>query len=167
VTEFERKPRVDLNTLFRKSNRARLSGVTKSYSPRHARANGSENSPGTPSSLSRFTSGYHTPSPARRRRDSTPLGDTRIVIDTNGPRAWDRNDWKLLDACLTDERLAIAEQRGDESGAMAEPDVVELDEVIDRFIEFMGGQQVIDGMGSTWTRFVKFYHLSVRKGFWR
>ncbi|KAI0318078.1 hypothetical protein OF83DRAFT_1282963 [Amylostereum chailletii] len=177
VPEDQRKrSRPSLDSIFRKSRRSSLSnsGIVKS-SPRPRQAargvvvNGHVIMPGSPSmtlpqllheaesdigtpardSHPLAHDDYRTPSPghgARRTQDAT------IVIDMDGPREWNRNDWKLLDACFTDERLEVAARWGDKTGGMGDVDAVELDDVVDRFVDFMGGQDVIDSLGLSWTR---------------
>ncbi|KAI0030080.1 hypothetical protein K488DRAFT_88087 [Vararia minispora EC-137] len=134
VTEIKRKPPLDLDKLFRKSNRSRLSsaGITKARRP--------------PPPL-RTPSPSPSPSPA-----SSSHSDTRVLIDTRGPRAWAREDWKLLDACLTDERLSLAERQGDTPGSLADADTISLADVVARFLDFIGGDDVLRALGPTWTR---------------
>ncbi|KAI0353411.1 hypothetical protein OH77DRAFT_1427485 [Trametes cingulata] len=81
---------------------------------------------------------FETPAP-RQRVHSRPL------FNPNGPRSWDKDDWKLLDACFTDERLALGSHKRPLGEAVLAPvDDVELDRVVDRFLEQTGGVPVED-----------------------
>ncbi|KAI0065311.1 hypothetical protein BV25DRAFT_1822469 [Artomyces pyxidatus] len=93
---------------------------------------------------------FRTPSPALGRQYE-PSGST-VVIDTDGPRDWTKDDWKILDACFTDARLEIGERWGGENGVLGDVDLVALDDVVDRFVELMGGPDVITALGPSWTR---------------
>lgn len=104
-------------------------------------------------------------SPARSRRGSTALSDVGSPIkasnfglgftyessDLPGPREWVKADWKLLDSCFTDERYDLGEEQGLEAGCLACVDDINLQSVIDRFVEFMGGLQIVESHGSSWT----------------
>lgn len=71
-----------------------------------------------------------------------------------GPRAWSKSDWKQLDACYTDERLALGELLGLGADELASADVVELEDVVERFVKILGGDEVLEQFGSQWTRCV-------------
>ncbi len=75
-----------------------------------------------------------------------------IATKFQGPREWAKADWKLLDSCYTDERLAIGERSGLDPGDLAPADSVTLEDVVDRFIEVLGGEIIFDKLGSSWTR---------------
>ncbi|CDO73904.1 hypothetical protein BN946_scf185016.g61 [Trametes cinnabarina] len=76
---------------------------------------------------------FETPGP-RQRVHSRPF------FNASGPRAWDKDDWKLLDACFTDERLALgSHKRPLGEAVLAAVDDVDLGRVIDRFLEQTGG----------------------------
>ncbi|TDL19889.1 hypothetical protein BD410DRAFT_899871 [Rickenella mellea] len=66
-------------------------------------------------------------------------------------REWTKKDWKALDQCFSDERLAVAVQRGAAEGTFAGVYDVELGDVVRRYIETMGGESVVEGMGVEWT----------------
>jgi hypothetical protein len=51
------------------------------------------------------------------------------------PRAWVKNDWKLLDACFTDERIEVARRYGMPDGTLADVDLVDMTDVVDRFMD--------------------------------
>ncbi|KAI0827017.1 hypothetical protein BC628DRAFT_191476 [Trametes gibbosa] len=88
---------------------------------------------------------FETPGP-RQRVHSRPL------FNPTGPRIWDKDDWKLLDACFTDERLALgSHKRPIGEAILASVDDVDLDRVIDRFFEQTGGVP-IDDCWIGWTR---------------
>lgn len=71
-----------------------------------------------------------------------------------GPRAWVKSDWKQLDACYTDERLALGERLGLGADELASADVVDLENVVGRFIDMLGGEEVLERLGPSWTRYV-------------
>ncbi|THU94712.1 hypothetical protein K435DRAFT_966745 [Dendrothele bispora CBS 962.96] len=75
----------------------------------------------------------------------------------SGPREWTKQEWKVLDGCLTDERLELGQEQDSslaqeyhEGMPLAGVDMVGIDRVVDRFIEAMGGEEKINGFG--WTR---------------
>lgn len=61
-----------------------------------------------------------------------------------GEGVWSRDDWKQLDACFTDERLEIGARLGLGDDGLADVDQVSLEDVVDRFVDFVGP--------TTWTR---------------
>ncbi|KAI9444205.1 hypothetical protein H4582DRAFT_2190730 [Lactarius indigo] len=179
VTKVARSRRLSPRTvesLVRKARRADLasSGVSKSSSPARSgrRSFGvvvdgrvvTANSPSMtlpellseaeseldnpPTFLRRGQHSPRTPSPApvSFRRPEAPL-----VIDTDGPREWSRSDWKLLDACFTDARLEIGARWGSE-GTMGDVDAVDLDDVVGRFVDIFGGEEVVSGLGPSFDR---------------
>ena len=90
-----------------------------------------------------------TPIPERSKDKTTSLvPNTPYPV---GKRGWTKDDWKLLDACFTDQRLQLGNV---EEGLLASVDIVALDDVITRFVSLMGGQSLIDTFGDLWTRFV-------------
>lgn len=72
----------------------------------------------------------------------------RTVRKLFGPREWSKDDWKLLDSCYTDERLALT--RSPE--ALAPIDKINLEKVVDRFSTAAGGQDLVKNFGPAWTR---------------
>lgn len=96
-----------------------------------------------------------SPAPAPFRRPEEPL-----VIDTDGPREWSRSDWKLLDACFTDARLEIGARWGSE-GTLGDVDAVELEDVVERFVDIFGGESVVSGLGPSFERYVSSFSLGV------
>ncbi|KAF5380102.1 hypothetical protein D9615_006126 [Tricholomella constricta] len=64
-----------------------------------------------------------------------------------GERGWTKEEWKLLDACFTDARLEL----GGEIMGMASVDVVSLESVVQRFVELLGGLEVVETFGDAWT----------------
>ena len=91
---------------------------------------------------------FRTPSPALSsfRQPEAPL-----VIDTDGPREWSRSDWKLLDACFTDARLEVGARWGSE-GVLGDVDAVELEDVVYRFEDIFGGEEVVASLGPAFER---------------
>lgn len=104
----------------------------------------------SPSSPTSAQSAFRTPSPALSsfRRPEAPL-----VIDTDGPREWSRSDWKLLDACFTDVRLEVGARWGHE-GVLGDVDAVELEDVVRRFEDIFGGEEVVTHLGPAFERYV-------------
>lgn len=77
------------------------------------------------------------------------------VDDHGGKRAWAKDDWKQLDACFTDQRLlAGAALEGAGEDILAPVEMIAIDDVVDHFIDLVGGQDVVKGYGDTWSRFV-------------
>ena len=88
----------------------------------------------------------------------------------SGTRMWTKEEWKRLDACFTDERLQVGMRmglRGDDSAlvqgtidgwekweGMASVDQVDLDNVVARFVDWMGGWDEVDGYGPQWSKYV-------------
>ncbi|KII84684.1 hypothetical protein PLICRDRAFT_179487 [Plicaturopsis crispa FD-325 SS-3] len=66
--------------------------------------------------------------------------------------SWTRGDWKLLDACFTDERLELGAQETDGTESLADADDVRLDNVVERFVELMGGLDAVERRGELWSR---------------
>jgi hypothetical protein len=172
-----RKPRPSrsVESLIRKARRADLSsaGVSKSPSPaRSARrsfgvvVDGRVVMAGSPSMTlpellheaeSEFDplpspksthNDFRTPSPAPV---SFRCSEAPLVIDTDGPREWSRNDWKLLDACFTDVRLEVGARWGSE-GTLGDVDAVEFGDVVGRFVDVFGGDEVVSGLGPAFER---------------
>jgi hypothetical protein len=71
-----------------------------------------------------------------------------------GERMWTKEEWKRLDACFTDERLQVGARLGlvDEDG-LASVDLVDLDNVLTRFVEWMGGEEAVAEYGPDWSRY--------------
>ena len=94
----------------------------------------------------------HTPPPAAPPfAPETSLNVERSVTE---PREWSKNDWKLLDACFSDERLHVAEVLGLPEDALADVDEVKITDVVDRFVRMVGGDSILEKLGSSWTRYV-------------
>ena len=86
--------------------------------------------------------------------------DPSRLFDPTGPREWGKNDWKILDACFTDERLDAGERMGMAVGSLADVTDIRLDDVVNRFIEVIGGDTVLTTLGPSWTRSVT-KHLDI------
>lgn len=92
-------------------------------------------------------------------RDSSPSAEPSIIE----PRQWSKSDWKLLDSCFTDERLDAAEREGLPEGMLADISDVSMADVVERFIENIGGESVLEILGSSWARYV--FHLCCEASF--
>jgi hypothetical protein len=101
-----------------------------------------------PTSSRSAQSAFRTPSPAPSsfRRPEAPL-----VVDIDGPRDWSRSDWKLLDACFTDVRLEVGARWGHE-GVLGDVDAVDLEDVVRRFEDIFGGDEVVTRLGPAFAR---------------
>jgi hypothetical protein len=71
------------------------------------------------------------------------------------PREWNKNDWRLLDACFTDERLDAGERSGLGENILADVHDVKIDEIADRFIRMLGGNSTLEILGQSWSRYVR------------
>jgi hypothetical protein len=100
---------------------------------------------------------FKTPAP----RGASMLSGTRKEREET--REWTKDDWKQLDACFTDERLDVAEKLGLGSDKIADVDDVKVEDVVERFVEMMGGSRVVDEWGSDWDRWV-FGLLTIGRG---
>lgn len=85
---------------------------------------------------------------------NTQYIDPSRLFDPTGPREWGKNDWKILDACFTDERLDAAEKIGMTEGSLMDVTDIRLDDVVNRFVEVIGGDTVLVTLGPSWTRLV-------------
>ncbi|KAL0060873.1 hypothetical protein AAF712_012337 [Marasmius tenuissimus] len=83
-----------------------------------------------------------TPLPQHRARASHGKDDA-------SQWEWTKEDWKTLDACFTDERIALADC--DLSFDMADVDAVDLDKVVERFLELVD-VELEEGLEGPWTR---------------
>ena len=100
--------------------------------------------------------------PSRSRSNSIALGSegspqkefrpSFLYEDAHAPgvREWSRTDWKLLDSCFTDERHEVGEEQGLD-GELATVDDILLENVVDRFVELMGGLSLVESHGSSRT----------------
>jgi hypothetical protein len=89
-----------------------------------------------------------------RRRPRGPPIPTPLT----GPRAWTKNDWKVLDACFTNER--VAKGSGTSSGIsfnMENADSVDLEAVVGRFLDAIDAPSNADEFGVDWIRWVLTY----------
>ncbi|KAK1215472.1 hypothetical protein PQX77_021906 [Marasmius sp. AFHP31] len=92
----------------------------------------------------------------------TPLPHNRVRAshgkDDMSQWEWTKEDWKTLDACFTDERIALVDS--DLSLDMADADAVDLDRVVERFLELVDKAH---GRGKFPLRFCNIPRLI---GFW-
>lgn len=96
------------------------------------------------------------------RRPSSGLAREVVITaaqDADEGRAWTKEDWKALDACFTDERIAVAERLGlvarvDDGGAsrmMAGADEVDVGDVVRRFLGVRGlRERDLGRLGEKW-----------------
>lgn len=101
--------------------------------------------------------------PIRSRFESNSLigTPTSILQETpfawqdayqSGPREWTKADWKLLDSCFTDERHDFAQAQGLPEGDLANADDIELSNVVARFVDLVGGEDVLESLGDSWSK---------------
>ena len=114
-----------------------------------------------------FNWGERFTTPVRTNLSVTSTSHSRWIdpgrlFDPIGPREWGKNDWKILDACFTDERLDAGEKMGMSEGSLADVTDIRLDDVVNRFVEVIGGDAVLATVGPSWTRFVVFFHFERR-----
>jgi hypothetical protein len=95
----------------------------------------------------------------------------RPIQSKNSEREWTRADWKQLDACFTEERLEIGARKGLPWEQLADVDDINIEDVVTRFIDVVGGYDAVRSFGSAWTqyvplfcRIVSFSHLLVSEG---
>ncbi|CAA7263243.1 unnamed protein product [Cyclocybe aegerita] len=73
-----------------------------------------------------------------------------LAVDSeggDGPRPWTKDAWKLLDACFTDQRLELGTD-----GSLANVESVDVDHVVQRFVEICGGWEKVGTFGDEWDR---------------
>jgi len=98
---------------------------------------------------------FLTPEPKPRPSSSMTIYRDNIGRDFVGEAEWTKEEWKLLDACFTDERLDVgATIEGADQDTLAPVDMVQIENVVDRFVVFIGGQEIIDKRGDAWSRLV-------------
>jgi hypothetical protein len=91
--------------------------------------------------------------PARHGSNSSHFEAARSVFTSaTGSREWSKADWKVLDICYTDERLDLGLKSGLGSGGLASAEDVDMEKVVDRFFERMGGTSVVGSLGPSWSR---------------
>ncbi|KAF9003433.1 hypothetical protein BDQ17DRAFT_1390559 [Cyathus striatus] len=88
----------------------------------------------------------------------TPLPLSKVLPSSlsdheAGERGWAKEEWKLLDGCFTDERLEVGHRLdlGDENG-LAPVDIVHIENVVQRFIDTIGGDSILSLNGDAWSR---------------
>ena len=102
---------------------------------------------------------FTTPTRGNLSVSNSRYVDPSTLFDPTGPREWGKNDWKILDICFTDERMDAAEKIGMVEGSMVDATDIRSDDVVDRFVDFIGGNAVLAGLGPAWMRSVlKFRH---------
>lgn len=111
---------------------------------------------------------YHTPQASKFLSKSKPhsslvheIVNQDDVAESSLPgREWTKDDWKILDGCFTDERIELASRmqpdsslgEGDEEIPLVGVDLVDVDDVVERFVVEVGGEETIDAYG--WSRYV-------------
>jgi len=98
---------------------------------------------------------FQTPLPPARFGHPGAALVPPVVFGHDGEeRVWTKEDWKQLDACFTDARLEMGRQLdidGDEEG-LAPVDCVEVEDVVERFVLLMGGDQMVRSFSDAWSR---------------
>lgn len=100
---------------------------------------------------------FKTPMPDRYRTklsaQDVPVTDNQSPLYESGQHPWTKEEWKLLDACFTDERLDLgATLKGVPEGTLAPVDMVSAEDVVERFIRLVGGEEVVQIRGEAWSR---------------
>jgi len=98
-----------------------------------------------------------------RRRSSPGVFDLSMVsslVNQEGERQWIKDDWKLLDACFTDERFVVGRRL---HVGLADVEDVDLGHVVDRYIGILGGEKSVKRFGPDWERYssLSFFDISV------
>ena len=104
---------------------------------------------------------YETPV---RRRSSLDASDISFVssLSREGERHWVKDDWKLLDACFTDERFVVGGNLRIGGDGLADVDVIDLGHVVDRYIGILGGGDLVKRFGPGWERYcARFIDISI------
>ena len=112
-----------------------------------------------------FTGSERFITPMRTNLSMASTSHSRYVepgrlFDPTGPREWGKNDWKILDACFTDERLDAAEKMGMAEGSLADVTDIRLDDVVNRFVEVIGGDVTLANLGPSWMRLVSAFSVT-------
>ncbi len=165
MIEREKRRRKAVEDKLRKFRRksALESGVNKSYaSPKRRRSMGLHG----PSSLANVSvpdlmkeAELELRNTPMRSRATTPQVRTPAQSESPsmptftlpGPRDWLKVDWKRLDSCFTDERYQIAAIKGFPMGSLANVDEVDDGNVVERFVDEMGGYSIVEQYGPAWT----------------
>ena len=96
---------------------------------------------------------FETPSPARRTTPSF-IPEAQLSATPHklaGPGEWTRDDWKLLDACFTEERLELSRRLGLGDDVLASVDHIGINDVVARFIQTLGVFQADHASASGWS----------------
>ncbi|KAG5353073.1 hypothetical protein C0989_010696 [Termitomyces sp. Mn162] len=94
---------------------------------------------GTPA---KFETSSHLFTPVPR---PSAIGLARSLFNNAAKeRVWSKDEWKLLDACFTDERIALGD------GQLAPVDHVQHENVVRRFVDLLGGEEVVNKWGEDW-----------------
>ncbi|KAF8621247.1 hypothetical protein AX15_007956 [Amanita polypyramis BW_CC] len=106
------------------------------------------------SSTPRLPASYSYETPIRRRPSFGILDSFSIstLINQDGEKQWTKKDWKLLDACFTDERLLVGTRLSVNGDGLVDVDTVDLNNVVDRYIDIFGGEHSIKKLGPDWER---------------
>ncbi|KAJ7221861.1 hypothetical protein B0H12DRAFT_301891 [Mycena haematopus] len=163
------------STSARKDGQSTSASVSASPSARQRQAMDKE------TDKMRRTSARGVPLPESDDEDAAAQGEDDSGNDRGKEaegkgREWTKAEWKMLDACFTDERIAVAAKLGmvlnlspsprlvpghvnSANGAggtgttavvMASADAVDLGAVVGRFVKLMGGERVVQGRGASW-----------------
>ncbi|KAE9400183.1 hypothetical protein BT96DRAFT_919592 [Gymnopus androsaceus JB14] len=109
---------------------------------------------------------FHTPQASKFGSGSRPRSSlVHEVVDggdvnERSSKEWTKDDWKILDGCFTDERIELASRMQseslltmedeDEEIPLAGVDLVDVDDVVRRFMTEIGGEETTDAYG--WSR---------------
>ncbi|KAG6888946.1 hypothetical protein C0995_004801 [Termitomyces sp. Mi166 len=78
---------------------------------------------------------------------ASTVGFARSLFENAGKeKVWTKEEWKLLDACFTDERISL----GPGDGELASVDRVLPENVARRFVDLLGGDGVVGKWGGDW-----------------
>ncbi|TFK67570.1 hypothetical protein BDN72DRAFT_90243 [Pluteus cervinus] len=97
---------------------------------------------------------FKTPLPRRHSAvvEHHQPAPSQFTVSDVGQRVWAKDDWKQLDGCFTDERLAAGMDQGLQPDELADVDDVQIENVVERFVTLYGGYDVINQFGDAWKR---------------
>ena len=104
---------------------------------------------------------YETPVRPRSSLGVFHLSFVSSLLSQEGERQWTKDDWKLLDACFTDERFVVGSNLRVGGNGLVGVEVIDLGHVVDRYIGILGGEESVKRFGPDWERYdARFFDIS-------
>ena len=97
---------------------------------------------------------YETPVRPRSSLGIFDLSMVSSLVNQEGERQWAKDDWKLLDACFTDERFVVGRRLHVGGDGLADVEDVDLGHVVDRYVGILGGEKLVKCLGPDWERYL-------------